>query len=128
MRISDWSSDVCSSDLLCFQTKCPYIPPHEWNIDFPHLMLRAKAVKFRRDSAIASAKLLSNTKAVGKLASIPLLVKAVNWGNRNSELRGVLESTIGGNRDAAVPAYHRAHATTRVSTADSSDNAGAPGT
>src|SRR3546814_14722897 len=89
MRISDWSSDVCSSDLLCFQTKCPYIPPHEWNIDFPHLMLRAKAVKFRCDSAPASAKLLSNTKTVGKLASIPVVVQAVNWGNRNSALRGV---------------------------------------
>ena len=26
-------------------TKCPYVPPHAWNLDFPHLMLRAKAVK-----------------------------------------------------------------------------------
>jgi hypothetical protein len=24
-------------------TKCPYVPPHPWNVDFPHLMLRAKA-------------------------------------------------------------------------------------
>ena len=33
---------------MCYMTKCPYVPPHPWNVDFPHLMLRAKAVKFRR--------------------------------------------------------------------------------
>src|SRR3546814_10523307 len=76
---------------LCYQTKCPYIPPHEWNIDFPHLMLRAKAVKFRRDSAPASAKLLSNTKTVGKLASIPVLVQAVNRSEEHtSELQSLM--------------------------------------
>ena len=26
---------------LCFMTKCPYTPPHPWQLDFPHLMLRA---------------------------------------------------------------------------------------
>lgn len=36
---------------LCYQTKCPYTPPHPWNIDFPHLMLRAKAVHFRKHGA-----------------------------------------------------------------------------
>ena len=30
---------------MCYMTKCPYVPPHPWNVDFPHLMLRAKAVK-----------------------------------------------------------------------------------
>jgi hypothetical protein len=29
-------------------TKCPYVPPHPWNVDFPHVMLRAKAIKFRK--------------------------------------------------------------------------------
>src|SRR5271166_104385 len=29
-----------------YMTKCPYAPPHPWNVDAPHLMLRAKAVKF----------------------------------------------------------------------------------
>ena len=30
---------------MCYMTKCPYVPPHPWNVDFPHLMLRAKAVR-----------------------------------------------------------------------------------
>jgi Fe-S oxidoreductase len=108
---------------LCYQTKCPYIPPHEWNIDFPHLMLRAKAVQFRRDSAPAAARLLSNTKTVGRLASIPVVVQAVNWGNRNGVLRGVLETTLGVHRDAAVPEYHSDTAEKRVRNDDRGEHA-----
>ena len=36
--------DNCYLCDLCFMTKCPYVPPHEWQVDFPHLMLRAKIV------------------------------------------------------------------------------------
>jgi glycerol-3-phosphate dehydrogenase subunit C len=41
--------DECYLCDLCYQTKCPYVPPHEWNLDFPHLMLRAKALKFKNN-------------------------------------------------------------------------------
>ena len=37
--------DQCYLCDLCYMTKCPYTPPHVWNLDFPHLMLRAKAIK-----------------------------------------------------------------------------------
>ena len=30
---------------LCFMSKCPYVPPHTLNVDFPHLMLRYRAVE-----------------------------------------------------------------------------------
>ncbi len=40
--------DQCYLCDMCYMTKCPYVPPHPWNVDFPHLMLRAKAVKFRK--------------------------------------------------------------------------------
>ena len=40
--------DHCYLCDMCYMSKCPYVPPHPWNIDFPHLMLRAKACKFRR--------------------------------------------------------------------------------
>src|SRR5210317_535470 len=39
--------DQCFLCDLCAETKCPYLPPHDWGVDFPHLMLRAKAYKFR---------------------------------------------------------------------------------
>ena len=32
-------ADACTLCDMCFMTKCPYVPPHEFNIDFPHLML-----------------------------------------------------------------------------------------
>jgi len=46
--------DQCYLCDLCYMTKCPYVPPHEWNIDFPHLMLRAKAVRFDKEGASVS--------------------------------------------------------------------------
>ena len=45
--------DQCYLCDLCYMTKCPYVPPHEWNVDFPHLMLRAKAVKFAEEGVKA---------------------------------------------------------------------------
>ena len=39
--------DHCYLCDMCYMSKCPYVPPHPWNVDFPHLMLRAKAVRLR---------------------------------------------------------------------------------
>ncbi len=91
---------------LCYQTKCPYIPPHEWNIDFPHLMLRAKAVKFRKGGVGVGEKILSSTDAVGKLAGIPIVVNAVNAANRSKPLRKLLAHALGVHPQARLPAYH----------------------
>ncbi|SFN45087.1 heterodisulfide reductase-related iron-sulfur binding cluster [Dokdonella immobilis] len=98
--------DQCYLCDLCYQTKCPYVPPHEWNVDFPHLMLRAKAVRHRDGETTLAARLLSSTTAVGKLASIPLVVKAVNAANRARPTRALLEKTLGVDREARVPEYH----------------------
>ena len=98
--------DQCYLCDLCYQTKCPYVPPHQWNVDFPHLMLRAKAIRHRRGETTTSAKLLSNTRMVGKLASIPVVVEAVNLANRTPAFRGLLEKTMDVHRDAQVPQYH----------------------
>lgn len=99
---------------LCYQTKCPYTPPHPWNIDFPHLMLRAKAVHFRRHGAPLSARILSNTRVVGRLASIPVVAEVVNAANRRPMLRAALEKTLGVHRDARVPRYHARTADRRI--------------
>src|SRR3972149_1595575 len=68
--------DHCYLCDLCFMTKCPYVPPHEWNVDFPHLLLRAKAVKFKKGDVKTRDKLLTNTDLVGRLAGIPVVVQA----------------------------------------------------
>ena len=47
--------DHCYLCDMCYMTKCPYVPPHPWNVDFPHLMLRAKAVKIHKRQTPACA-------------------------------------------------------------------------
>lgn len=91
---------------LCFMTKCPYVPPHEWNLDFPHLMLRAKAVKFKKQGARFRDRVLSSTDAVGKLAGIPVVVQAVNAANKNTGMRKVLDKVLGVHPGALLPEYH----------------------
>ena len=98
--------DQCYLCDLCYMTKCPYVPPHEWNVDFPHLMLRGKAVKFKRDGANARDKLLTSTDAVGKLASLPVVANVVNAVNKNGFARKALQSAIGVHADAPLPAFH----------------------
>ena len=97
--------DQCYLCDMCYMTKCPYVPPHPWNVDFPHLMLRAKAVKFRRDGARLRDRLLSSTDAVGKLATIPVVVQTVNALNRNSAARGLMEKAIGVAKQRELPPY-----------------------
>jgi Fe-S oxidoreductase len=98
--------DQCYLCDLCYMTKCPYTPPHEWNIDFPHLMLRGKAVKYQQGKTKTRDKILTNTDAVGKLASIPVVSTAVNAANKNGLVRSALESVLGVHKDANIPSYH----------------------
>ncbi len=98
--------DHCYLCDLCYMTKCPYVPPHEWNVDFPHLMLRAKAVKFREQGAGLRDRVLTSTDKVFGMASIPLVDVTVNAVNRSTGLRKVMESAIGLHHEAPVPQFH----------------------
>ena len=40
--------DQCYLCDLCYMPKCPYVPPHAWNVDFPHTMLRARRSSSKR--------------------------------------------------------------------------------
>ncbi len=106
--------DHCYLCDMCYMSKCPYVPPHEWNIDFPHLMLRAKAARFKKQGASTRDKILSATDTIGKLAGIPVVVNAVNATNRSKTGRALLEKTLGVHRDAPVPAYHSKTARKRL--------------
>ena len=97
--------DQCYLCDMCYMTKCPYVPPHPWNVDFPHLMLRAKAVKFRKGEVRFRDKLLSSTDAIGKLAAIPVVAQTVNAVNRNAAARFVMDKAIGVHRERRLPPY-----------------------
>jgi glycerol-3-phosphate dehydrogenase subunit C len=96
--------DQCYLCDLCYMTKCPYVPPHPWNVDFPHVMLRAKAIKFRQGVKFRD-RLLSSTDALGKLAAIPVVAHAVNFANGNSLARGAMQAVLGVHKDRELPPY-----------------------
>jgi Fe-S oxidoreductase len=98
--------DQCYLCDMCYMAKCPYTPPHEWNVDFPHLMLRAKAINFKEKGASIRDKILTNTDTVGRLASIPVVDITVNALNKNTTFRRGLEKSIGVHHQAPVPEYH----------------------
>jgi Fe-S oxidoreductase len=95
--------DQCFMCDLCYMTKCPYTPPHEWNLDFPHTMLRAKAIKFKKGDVGMAEKMLASTDVHGSLAGIPVVVQAVNAINKTKLTRGVMESTLGVDQNAWLP-------------------------
>jgi len=99
---------------MCYMTKCPYVPPHEWNVDFPHLMLRAKAKSFQDGKASLRDKVLSSTDAVGALAGIPVVAEAVNALNASALGRSVLEKVLGIDPESPVPKYHSRSARKRL--------------
>jgi Fe-S oxidoreductase len=91
---------------MCYMTKCPYVPPHPWNVDFPHLMLRAKAVRARRGELTLADRVLSSTDAVGRIAGIPVVAEIVNAANRNGAARKLLDKALGVDPRAPLPDYH----------------------
>ena len=99
--------DQCYLCDLCYMVKCPYVPPHPWNVDFPHLMLRAKAYQFSegRMKHPVRDRLLSSTDRNGKLATIPVVVQAVNAAAKVKPLRVLGEKVAGVHRDAWVPQF-----------------------
>jgi Fe-S oxidoreductase len=92
---------------LCYMVKCPYVPPHPWNVDFPHLMLRAKAFEFDegRMKHPVRDRALSSTDRNGKLATIPVVVHMVNAAARSKPLRALGEKVMHVDKEAWLPAY-----------------------
>jgi glycerol-3-phosphate dehydrogenase subunit C len=95
--------DQCYLCDLCYMTKCPYVPPHPWNLDFPHTMLRAKAIKFRQGGVGAGEKFLASTDVHGQFAGIPVVVQMVNAINATKPARKLMDSALGVHPDAWMP-------------------------
>jgi glycerol-3-phosphate dehydrogenase subunit C len=97
--------DQCYLCDVCYMTKCPYTPPHPWNVDFPHLMLRAKAVRFKKGEVRVRDKFLSNTDGLGMFAGIPIVTQTVNAVNKTRLARGMMEKAIGVDKNAWLPDF-----------------------
>ena len=102
--------DQCYLCDVCFMTKCPYVPPHPWNVDFPHLMLRAKAVRSSRKGERPLPRPGADVAptAIGKLATIPVVVQMVNAASATPSLRKIGEQSLGVAAERQAAALCRA--------------------
>jgi len=98
--------DACTLCDMCFMTKCPYVPPHSFNVDFPHLMLRYRALEHAQGKTGFVARQLGRTDRNG--TALAPVAPVVNWANDtgNALTRPILEGVAGIDRNAALPKFH----------------------
>ena len=98
--------DACTLCDMCFMTKCPYVPPHAFNLDFPHLMLRHRFAEAKQGRKDFVQRQLAETDRNGKLAR-PVAPLA-NWASDkdNKLTRGLMEETAGIDAKATLPKFH----------------------
>jgi len=97
--------DACTLCDMCFMTKCPYVPPHEFNLDFPHLMLRYRAAELAQGRLHKAGRALGDTDRNGRLGT--LMAPLANWATdrHNGLTRPMLRAVAGIARDAELPRY-----------------------
>ncbi|MBV9990951.1 MAG: glycerol-3-phosphate dehydrogenase [Alphaproteobacteria bacterium] len=96
-------SEACTLCDMCFMTKCPYVPPHPFQLDFPHLMLRHRVAEAKKGNTDFVARQLAEMDRNGKMA-VPLS-GLVNWGAKkdNALTRPAMDSLAHIDRDAELP-------------------------
>jgi glycerol-3-phosphate dehydrogenase subunit C len=98
-------TEACTLCDMCFMTKCPYVPPHPFHLDFPHLMLRHRAAEAKAGKTDFTARQLAEMDRNGRLA-VPLS-PLVNWASdRSNKLtRPAMEAVTGIDRNAPLPKF-----------------------
>lgn len=118
-------ADQCYLCDLCAETKCPYLPPHPWAVDFPHLMLRAKAARFKARRPPWRDRLITSTDAVFGALGRRGVSAVANAAAGSPMLRRAGEAFSGLHRDAPLPPFAAEPAAKRVA-ASAEDDATAP--
>ena len=99
-------TEACTLCDMCFMTKCPYVPPHPFNVDFPHVLLRHRAALRKTEGGEFVREQLGETDRNGKLAKP--LAPLVNWATdlKNKPVRAAMEAVAGIDKTALLPTYH----------------------
>lgn len=96
--------DQCTLCDMCFMVKCPYVPPHEFDLDFPHLMLRHRAVEHHKKQTSLADRELAKTDRNGRLGTyFAPVVNAVT--KSGSPARGIMQATLGIDNRAHLPSF-----------------------
>ena len=106
--------DQCFLCDLCAETKCPYVPPHEWAVDFPHLMLRAKAQNFKNGDTKWRDRIITSTDPIFDAISTPGIAGMANAAAASPTLRKMGESMVGIHKDAPLPHFETTPLTKRL--------------
>jgi len=119
--------EACTLCDLCFMTKCPYVPPHPFSLDFPHLILRYRYAELKRGRKEGLPGELAKTDRNGKLGGA--LAPLANWAidRKNHLTRPMMEKVVDVHRDAALPKFHGKTLTVQAKAAPLSINREAPG-
>lgn len=98
--------EACTLCDLCYMSKCPYTSPHELNVDFPHLMLRYRALEFSEKKVSLPRQLMAKTDVMGNVGKT--VAPLANWATKegNALTRPLMEKALGVDREAALPQYH----------------------
>tara|TARA_Y100000294_G_scaffold43582_1_gene39973 strand:+ start:8719 stop:10062 length:1344 start_codon:yes stop_codon:yes gene_type:complete len=118
--------DACTLCDMCFMTKCPYVPPHEFDLDFPHLMLRARAQEHKNGQVSWAGKQMTRTDRNGKIGCS--VSGAANWACQcsNKITRPVMQAAAGIHRDAKLPEFANQLLTDKAASAKPQVNPDAP--
>ena len=99
--------DACTLCDMCFLTKCPYVPPHEFNLDFPHLMLRYRVLeRTKKENSIVDDQ-LTKTDRNGKFFS--KFSNLANWSTKTSNkiTRPMMEMLLRIDKEAELPKFYK---------------------
>lgn len=96
--------DLCYYCKLCFN-HCPYCPPHDYDLDFPRLMLWGKYLKAKTEQPGLRDRWLVHTDLLGKIGG--WFAPLSNWATTQPFLRWIMEKTLGIHRERLLPRFHR---------------------
>jgi glycerol-3-phosphate dehydrogenase subunit C len=99
--------DACTLCDMCFLTKCPYVPPHEFNLDFPHLMLRYRVLERKKNENSIIDDQLTKTDRNGKFFS--KFSNLANWSTKTSNkiTRPIMEMLLRVDKEAELPKFYK---------------------
>ena len=98
--------DACTLCDMCFMTKCPYVPPHEFNLDFPHLMLRYRTAQKNNNELSKAPYQLAQTDRNGKIGVFFSKLINLVTNVKNKFLRRILEFFVGIDKRVNLPKYN----------------------
>jgi len=98
--------EACTLCDMCFMTKCPYVPPHEFDLDFPHLMLRYRVFQKKQNKLPVIPSQLAQIDRNAKIGVV--FSGLINWASniKRKFLRKILELVTGIDKRAKLPVYN----------------------